>query len=114
MYFLKDFIAEADKHLVFLTSQVEEYTALLQDGKKHIIHLEAQRMDIVLQMIEVTVPSFTTQELKKLAKLLNNRPLRTLVNCYQEETEQAKKQILDIESDNEFINREILTNQKNR
>jgi len=112
MHSLKDFIAEADKHLVFLTSQLEQYTTLLQDGKKHITHLEAQRMDVILQMIEVTVPSFTTQELKKLAKLLHNGSLGTLANQYQEETEQAKKRILEIEGDKEYISRAILTNEK--
>jgi hypothetical protein len=108
MYTLKDFLSESAKQVQYHDGNLKQYINLINEGSLKIEKIDQQMADVILQMVDVVAPDFSTAEVEKISKLLHNKEISTFAFQLKRDTENCQKRIDQINADPEFIQREIL------
>lgn len=112
MHSLQAFLAESKKHIDFQNKTINRYTELIQQNKKYIQDLQPQRQAVLKRIVEVIAPDFSAPQLEKIAILLHKGELATWSKRLEDEIENSKKRVAEINKDPEYIQREILIDSK--
>lgn len=108
MYSYNDFIKESAKQIEYHDSNLKKYAELVVSGRQKIAKLDQQREDVVLQMVDLIAPTFSTPELERVAKLLHNAGVALVAKQFEEEKQATQKRLDEIDADQEYIKRDIL------
>ncbi len=112
-YDIRDFIKESEKQEEFYKEQISKFDKLLKDYETKKTDLQQRKETVLDGIAKKFVPSFSQAELDAFSKHFSASEPKNYTNTMEREKELLKNKISKIETNEEFIKRDALSDPEN-